>query len=192
MPDTIKDGRGKGFLVAVNSDQQLITRATAVEQRLISTIDENYFEATTGQITLTDAAETGIIYILNSETLPLVIDRTFVDIWTSTDGSGADGTLKYYRNPTYTGGSAIVPWITNFNSNKALDGTFLKSLSTIAGDVWWTGYITDKSSIIIDEGRILIPPGRSFGISVAAPTGNTSMKISINIAMYLLDTDLVG
>ena len=192
MPDTIKDGRGKGFLVAVNSDQQLITRATAVEQRLVSTIDEHYFEATTGQITLTDAVETGIIYFTNSETLPIVIDRTFIDTWTSTGGSGADGTLKYYRNPTYTGGSAIVPWITNFNSSKVLDGTFLKSLSTIAGDVWWTGYITDKSSIIIDEGRILIPSGRSFGISVAAPTGNTSMKISINIAMYLLDTDLVG
>jgi len=192
MPDTIKDGRGKGFLVAVNSDQQLMTRATAVEQRLASTIDENYFEATTGKITLTDANETGIIYIKNLETNPLVIDRVFFDIWTSTDGSGADGTLRYYRNPTYTGGSAIVPWITNFNSNKILDGTFLKSLTAIAGDVWWTAYITDKTSVALEEGRILIPQGRSFGISIAAPTGNSSMDVSVNIAMYLMDTSLIG
>jgi len=192
MPDTIKDGRGKGFLVAVNADQQLITRATAVEQRLASTVDENYFEATTGQITLANADETGIIYIQNTESFPLVIDRVFVDIWTSTDGSGADGILKYYRNPTYTGGSAIVPWVTNFSSNKTLDGTFLKGLTTIAGDVWWTAYITDKASLVIEEGRIIIPNGRTFGISIAAPTGNTSMKISINVAMYLLDTSLIA
>ena len=192
MPDTIKDGRGHGYLAAVNANQQLITRATAIEQRLKSTIDENYYEATTEQITLGNTDETGIIYIENAETLPLVIDRVFVDIWTSTDGSGADGILRYYRNPTYTGGSAIIPWITNFNSNKSLTGTFLKSLTTIAGDVWWTGYITDKSAIVIEEGRIIISPGRSFGISVAAPTGNSSMKISINVAMYLLDTSLIG
>ena len=31
MADMIKDGRGRGYLASVNSDQQLITRATAVE-----------------------------------------------------------------------------------------------------------------------------------------------------------------
>ena len=193
MPDIILDGGGRGWKCRVNKDGQLVTRATNVEQRLQSSVDRLYYEATTGQITITDAAETFIIYLKNSDLSGkvIVIDRVFVDTWTSTAGTGADGVIKYYINPTYTGGSTITPINTNFASSIEAQGTFLKSLTTLAGTVWWTGYITDKQAIIIDEGRIIIPEGKTFGISVAAPTGNTSMKISVNIAFYYLDTDLI-
>ena len=93
MPDTLRDGKGRGWLAAVNSEQQLITRATAVEQRLVSATDANYYEASSDQITLTDAVETGIIYLKNENAgKVIVIDRVFFDFWTSTGGSGADGT----------------------------------------------------------------------------------------------------
>jgi len=191
MVDTIRDGTGKGFLAAVNSDNQLVARAVSVEQRLVSALDKNYYEATTGQITLTDAVETGIIYIENGEDLPIIIDRVFYDIWESTSGTGG-GILKYYINPTVAGGSAIVPTNTYFDSSDTLTGTFSKSLSSISGTAWWTAYISAGISYALEEGRIVIPKGRSFGISVIAPTGNTSMKISINIAMYLFDPLLLG
>ena len=45
MPDTIRDGKGRGNLAGVNSDNQLITRATTVEQRLASAIDEKLAES---------------------------------------------------------------------------------------------------------------------------------------------------
>jgi len=48
----IKDGKGRGFLAAVNKDQQLITRATALSQHTKSTIDGNYFEAPTATLSL--------------------------------------------------------------------------------------------------------------------------------------------
>ena len=193
MPDQILDGGGKGYKARINSDSQLVTRATAVEQRLQSAVDRLYYEATTGQITLANATETGIIYLKNSNTSGkvIIIDRVFWDVWTSTNGSGADGILRYYINPTYTGGTDITPVNTNFASSVDAAGTFLKSLTTIAGTVWWTGYLTDKTSIALEEGRIVIPEGKSFAISVAAPTGNTSMKVSINIAFYYLDITLI-
>ena len=189
-PDYLKDAR-TGNTAKVNTDGQLITRATSVEQRLKSTVDKNYYEATTAQITLTDTTETGIIYIKNLEDFVLVIDRVFYDIWESTGGSNG-GILKYYRNPTVTGGSAIVPYNTNFESSSEIDATSLKSLTTMTGDFWWTAYISAGTSSALEEGRIVLPKGRSFGISVAAPTGNTSMKVSINVAMYLLDIDLLS
>ena len=189
-PDFIKDPR-TGNSAKVNSNGQLLTRATSVEQRLKSAVDTNYFEATTDQITLTDATETGVIYIKNLEDFVLVIDRVFYDIWESTGGSNG-GILKYYRNPTVTGGSAIVPYNTNFESSSEIDATSLKSLTTMTGDFWWTAYISAGTSSALEEGRIVLPKGRSFGISVAAPTGNTSMKVSINVAMYLLDIDLLS
>jgi len=193
MPTQIRDGRGRGYLVSVNSDQQLITRSTVVEQRLTSALDQNYYEATTAKVTLSDAVDTGIIYIKNEnqQEMDIVIDRVFYDLWTSTDGSGADGTLKYYVNPTIVGGTDIVPLNTNFTSSTAAVGTFKKSLTSVSGTAWWTAYVTDKTSVELEEGRIVLPNGASFAISVAAPTGNTSMDIAVNIAFYYIDPSLV-
>ena len=191
--EMIRDGKGRGYLASINSDNQMVTRATAIEQRLHSTIDEFYYEATTGVVTLTDANETGIIYLKNDNTqgLVMVIDRFFFDIWASTSGTGG-GTLKYYRNPTITGGTDIVPNNTNYGSVKTATGTFKKSTTTMtAGTVWWTSYITASCSIALEEGRIVLPAGSSHGVSVAAPTGNTSMALSMNVAFYFFDSNLI-
>ena len=190
--EQIRDGKGRAFLAAVNSDNQLTTRATSIEQRLHSAIDYFYYEATTGEITLADENETGIIYLKNlDESKILVIDRVFYDLWTSTGGSGGDGTLKYYLNPTITGGTTIVPNNTNFGTLRTANGTFYKSLTTISGTVWWTAYVTDKTSAELEEGRIAVTAGNSFGISIAAPTGNTSMNVSVNVAFYMFDKELI-
>ena len=193
MSDVIKDGTGQGFLAKINKDNQLVTRATAVEQRLKSASDGNYFEATTGKVTLANTTETGIIYLKNTNTsgLILVIDRVFWDFFTSTDGTGADGTLIYYKNPTITGGTDIVPNNTNFSSTKSALGDFKKSLTAISGTAWWTAYITDKQSIALDEGRIVLGVNDTFGISISAPTGNTSMVVAVNVAFYYLDAELL-
>ena len=192
MPDTIKDGRGRGYLAAVNADQQLITRATSVEQRLNSTIDENYYEATTGLVTLPNAVETGLIYIANTNSdLVIVIDRVFFDIWETTGGSNS-GILRYYLNPTVTGGTTITPNNTNFGSRKTIEATASRSLTTMTGTDWWTAQFLPPTSAALEEGRIVLPSGSKFGISIQAPTGNTSMAISINVAMYNFDPSLIG
>ena len=192
MADTIRDGKGRGYLAGVNSDNQLITRATAVEQRLHSSIDGAYFEATTGEITLTDAVKTPMIYVKNDNTdqgTVFVIDRVFFDVWGTTGGTG-NGTLEYYKNPTITGGTDIIPVNSNFGSGNTMEGTFKKSLTTMVDgggtqDVhWWWASVSESSSNVVEEGRIVIPAGYSFGIAYTAPAGNTSQKISINIAMY--------
>jgi len=191
MSTIIKDGSGAGYSASVNKDNQLITRATAVEQRLKSTIDKHYFEVTTGKITLANATETGIIYLKNeSTTRLLVIDRVFWDIWASTSG-GAEGTLTYYHTVTITGGTDIVPNNTSYGSTDSAIGTFKKSLTTFSGTAWWTGNITPTSSVALDEGRIVLPANATHAITVAAPAANTSMDVSINIAFYYLDEDLV-
>ena len=192
MTEMIKDGTGNGYLAKVNKDNQLITRATALNQHTKSAVDGNYYEAHSGVITLGDAVETGIIYIKNGEDWDIIIDKVFVDVWASTAGTGG-GTLKYYKNPTITGGTDIIPTNTNFSKTDSLVGTFKKSLTTMTGGTtWWVGYFDAGSSVVIDEEKICIPKGYYFGISITAPTGNTSMNIAINIAMYKLDITLIG
>ncbi len=192
MPDTIKDGAGKGYLAKVNSDNQLITRSTSVAQRLHSSSDGLYFEATTGIVTLTDANETPMIYIKNDNTdinVVIVIDRVFIDVWGSTSGTG-NGTLEYYKNATITGGTDIVPVNSNFGSGNVMTGTFKKSMTTLVeggGIHWWWASIAALQSMVVEEGRIVIPPGYNFAISYQAPTGNTNQDVSLNVAMYESD-----
>ena len=192
MPDTIVDGGTTSRAARVNSDGNLIVRSIDVEQRLASALDENYYEATTGVITLTDAAETPMIYLKNtrSDGFVLVLDRFFYDVWTSASGTGL-GTLKYYRNPTVTGGTDITPNNTNYGTPAAADGDFTKSQTTMTGTVWWTAAVAEESSAALEEGRIVLKSGSSHGVSLAAPTSNTSMAVSLNVAFYFMDPKLV-
>ena len=191
----IEDGRGTGKKAQVNSDNQLVTRATAVEQRLASAADGNYYELTTDKTTITNATEQGILYLKNDSTdsdFGIVIDRVFFDFWTSTGGTGGDMTVEYYKNPTITGGTDVVPTNTNFSNSGGAVGTFKKNTTTMTGTHWWQMYTTDKTSIALEEGRIYIPSGYSFGIALEPPTGNTSMDININIAFYYIDVRLIS
>ncbi len=192
MAEQIVDGNGTGYRVAVNTDNELRTRATTIEQRLHSTLDSRYYELTTGAITLTNATDTPLIYFINNSTQDIVIDRVFIDTWTSTGATISNGTLKYYRNPTITGGTAISPNNTNFGSNATIEVGGLKSLTTMTGTVWWLASISQNNSMVSEEGRIVLPVGSSFGISYAAPTGNTSQIININVAIFEFDTKLLG
>jgi hypothetical protein len=192
MAEQIVDGNGTGYRVAVNTDNELRTRATTIEQRLHSALDSKYYELTTGSITLTNATDTPLIYFINNTTQDIIIDRIFVDTWTSTGATILNGTLKYYRNPAISGGSSITPNNTNFGSSETISIGGLKSLTTMTGTVWWLASISQNNSIIIDEGRIVIPIGSSFGISYSAPTGNTSQIININVAMFNFDSNLLG
>lgn len=182
MSDTLLDGHGRGYQARVNSDGMQVTRAVQVTQALYATLEQYYYEATTAQVTLTTANETGLIYILNtSNTNNMVVDRVFIDIWESTGGSGS-GLWRYYANPTITGGTTVIPANTNLGSPYAAEVTCLKSLTTMTGTAWYTGQFLAPIGIVSDEGRLIIAPSKSFGITIQAAAGNTSMKVSINVA----------
>ena len=190
----IEDGKGSGKKAHINKDNQLVTRATIAEQRLASTIDKNYYELSTGQITITNDTEQGLIYLKNTtrSDLGIVIDRVFFDFWSSTGGTGGDITVGYYRNPTITGGTDIVPVSTNFGTPILAVGDFKRNVTTMTGTRWWNMYSSDKASIALEEGRIYLHPGNSFGIAMIPPTGNTSIKVNINIAFYYFDATLIS
>jgi len=184
MAEQIKDGGGGGFLAIVSSEGKLKTLATTVEQRLHATVEEEYWETTTGVITLSDASETPMIYIKNTDnTRVIVIDRVFFDSFESTGGSGS-GKIRYYVNPTISGGSDADVTNTNYGSSITPTATLTKSPASMSGTVWWVGQLSTSTSIALEEGRIVIPPGFAHGISIEAPGSNTSYDISINVAFF--------
>jgi hypothetical protein len=188
--EIIQDGAGKGYKAKVNSENNLIIRNTSIEQHTNSAINGKYYEATTGLITLTDAVETGVLYLKNNESTYMVIDKFFLDVWASANGVGG-GKMRYYKNPTVTGGSALTPVNTNFSFPDVL-GLDLKGLTTMTGGtVWYVGYFAASSTMVVDEEKFCVPPGYGFGLSIEAPASNTSMVLSVNIAFYRFDINLI-
>ena len=126
----------------------------------------------------------------------IVIDRVFYDLFTSTGGTGISGSLTFYINPVESAGTDITPVNTNFGSTTSAVGTFKKGATGVTlftgGTIWRTVYITDKLSMLVGEGHVVLPSGATFGISIEAPTGNTSMDVAVNVAFYYFDPELVG
>jgi len=192
MSDTILDGKGRGYLAGVNVDNQLITRATSVEQRLLSAVDSNYFEITTGIVNLADANELDILYIKYTGSLLLVIDRVFYDTWASVAGVPNTGILRYYHTITsIAGGSDATATNTKFGAATSLDITATKSTVFTGGSVWWSALFTAGQSVAMEEGRIILAPSDTFGISVAADTSNTNMNVNLNVGVYELNQVLI-
>ena len=192
MPDTIRDGKGRGFLSGVNFDNELLTRSTSVPQRLHSAVDGLYYEATTGIINLSDANELDIIYLKYTGDKAVVVDRVFYDSWASTGGTANTGVLRYYHTITsVTGGSAATVTNTRFSSTNSLNATVTKSTAFTGGTVWWSGLFSSGGSTALEEGRILLTQNDTFGISVQADDSNSSMDVSVNIAMYEFDTNVI-
>jgi len=102
------------------------------------------------------------------------------------------GTLKYYHTITsVTGGTAATVTNTHIGLTNILPATITKSTTFTGGTNWWSALFTAGQSVMLEEGRIVLHPNASFGISVAADTSNSSMKVNINVAMYELDSSLV-
>lgn len=98
--------------------------------------------------------------------------------------------MRYYRNPTTTGGSSITANNSNFGNETTLDATILKSLTTMTGTEYAHDYLT-VGSFLFTEGQIVIPTGYSFGLSITPPVGNTSMKVTVAISGFLFDKELL-
>lgn len=192
MAEQIRDGTGDGFLTKVNNQNQLVVRSVTAAQQTQSAVRGEYYEAFTGLINLTDANETGVLSLAPTPAgLVVVIDVIFIDTFDSTGGSGS-GKLRYYRNPTVSGGSTITPVNNNFGDETEIPGVFRSSPTVSGGTNFATANLGANGFLALEEEKIVVPAGFTFAITYTAPAGNLGMDYSANIGMYLLDETLFG
>lgn len=68
MPDTIRDGKGRGFLVGVDDDNRLLVNAKTIpEEANIAISDELTFGASSAQLTLSSTNPHAIFYLQNND-----------------------------------------------------------------------------------------------------------------------------
>ena len=178
----IDDGSGKGFSAKVDECLRVHTHAFTICADTSATINGDVFDICTGIITLTNAAESGLLYIKNNENDDLIISLQFVNLGTSTNGVG-ESTVTFYLSPT-TGtliacGCCLTALNRRIGASCTLTADILKGAQgrTITNG----NAITFPSTGFASNSPFVMPKGSTFAVSVTPPTSNTSMPVAVGL-----------
>lgn len=195
----IQDGTGDGFLVHVDGENRLVSLAESISLREVAATqgDAAYF-FTTGLVTLTNAAESALIYLKNLDpNRVLIIENIQINLGVSTGAPGKDVLVRIYTNPTsgtlLTAGTAISPGNANFGSTSPAQATLL--LGTVGSTV--VSAATGLPFIFQDGEREnvqvagVLPINTSAALSVQPGAGNTSMLVTLAFGGFYMSPDFL-
>lgn len=156
------------------------------------------FNVNTGDITLTSAAKTTVLYFKNNDTRDVVIDALIYNLGNS-NGTG-DVVFEVLRNPT-TGGivTAALPVAVgtgveanlNYGSTNILNANIYKgatgqAVTTTGLSQIFTRNPTPTGRILISPGGgVLLPKGTSIAINYTPPVGNTTQIVQFALNVYV-------
>ncbi len=191
----IKDGKGTGIEARVDGTNKLEVHSVQESEIQESTDNGDSYNINSGLITLTNAAESGIIYLKNNETRDFDINAIVVIMGPSTGGLTTDTTqIRVYRNPT-TGTlisdantSGVISSNRNFGSSQVLTADIFNAAAVGETITDGTSHI---ESLISPGNRVsfgieeVLTKGDSIAISLEPNDSNTSMKVMVAIVGHL-------
>lgn len=193
----IEDGTGFGYAAKVASTNRLEVAASSVEEEREAALKGEAFAIGTGLLSYTGVSNAAVLYIVNSSSRDLIIDRFRVMFGTVTGGTG-DWLFTISRNPTagtiITNASAAGLTNVNHGSSQTPSGSFFKSsfatitavnFDTLTGGTGSQFPIksTGENQLVIPAGRILTT-GASVGLLLQPPAGTTAANINIVARTY--------
>ena len=130
---TVLDGKGRGFVAEVDSDNRLSTFAVT-ESELIDRIEAaKGYSISSGRLDLTDTSADGILYFKSDETNDVFINGIHIQIGES---AGATDSIlaEIIRNPTtgtlISDANVQTPVNFNFGSSDTLSGDSFSASAT--------------------------------------------------------------
>lgn len=179
----IEDGTGKGYRVRVDQDNRIRARAVSITEQADHANEGKAYNFNTGELTLTSANESAVMYIKNTGDTSFIITRLIVGLGPSTGGASTSiPIIKIIRNPT-TGTIISDATDVDINSNRDFSSTNIFSGSVFKGGEGKTitngtdhilSYQTDNGRLALDISEVL-PKGTSLGVSITPQASNTSM-----------------
>jgi hypothetical protein len=205
MSFVIKNG-ANGTTAKVDTNQRLQVAAISEEVKDHSAESGDKYNINTGDITLTDATATSVLYIKNNEDRNLVVTALIYNLGASTSGTG-DGLVEVHRNPT--AGTIVSDAVNvavgptklanqNFGSTKSLavnayKGDTADNDFTVSDGVTITSRLSSPlGRIVVSLGAIELPKGASIGISYTPQTSNSSQICQFAAACFLRSAAVQG
>lgn len=201
---TIQDAV-KGTNARVSDTQRVAVEAITQEEQDEAAVKGWKFNVNTGDITLTNATKTSVLYIKNNGDYDIVINNLIYNLGNTTGGSG-DVLIEALRNPTAGGiitnanNVAIGPTVAaneNFASTNLLEGLFYKgatgetALSGQDGLTLSTRSADNAIRIMLSQLDLVLPKGTALGIDYTPPSGNTSQICQFIAACHVRHPDFV-
>ena len=184
MPETIRDGRGKGALARVDGNNRLHIQSSTTTNSENANKDGVAYNINTGVITLTDDNETAILYLKNNSVDSIHIVAIAVGLAASTGGSGQP-IVKIQRNPA-TGDIITNANNVDVNSNRNYgSANTLSNVNVYKGATGETVTNSGTDHLIIFQNTSsrlfatideVIPRGASAALTITPPGSNTSMQ----------------
>jgi hypothetical protein len=187
----LEDGTGTGNRAKIRSNRLHVDSISRTE--LHSHIDEGKtWNISTGEITLTSASESALLYMKNTGQNTLFVNLYVIISGASTGGSG-NMPIKIYRTPTAGTLITTATPVTSDNINNMNFGS-----ANVPDAIIYSGVegdtLTGESGILRSQttadNRLLlgiltsVPIGASVGISVTPPVGNTSIVCEVVLEMF--------
>jgi hypothetical protein len=181
----IKDGTGTGNQLRVDANNRAHTFSISLSENQEATFSGDNYNLNSGELTLTSANESGVLYLKNTSATDLVIDRLAPSTMASTGGTGNERLImRVYRNPT---GGTLISNATeadilsnkNFGSNEAIDALVYKGVegaTVTGGSLSYIVYVSNGGSAVIPVDLVL-PRGTSLAVTFEPTTGNTSQNV---------------
>lgn len=196
---SLKDG-SSGNVALVDSNRRLSVQSInqpESDHACDSGIEEK-FNINTGDITLTNATATSVLYIKNTGNDPLVITSLIYNLGATTSGTG-DVKIDVLRNPTagdiVTNANAVAvgPAASanqNFGSANTLTGLFYKGATGETAFTDGSVTVTTRSAsntgrIVVTLGAVVLPKGSSLGVNYTPPTSNSSQICQFAAACFV-------
>jgi hypothetical protein len=192
MAFSILDGTGTGKEAGVDTNNRLLTNTISEDISNHVTEYGGKYNINTGNITLTTANESAILYFKNNENETYSITGIVYNIGSSTGGSGQVQCDVYFKNSGGTIVSNAVPVDILANQNigdaRTLDADAFKGAegyTQTGGQYAVSSLINPGSRAFIGLGQILCPKGQALSITMTPPSGNTSMIVQCALIGYL-------
>lgn len=188
----------------VSKNQRLEVEAINLVEKDRAAIVGWKFNINTGDITLTNATKTSVLYVKNTDEYDLSLNAFIYNLGATTSGSG-DANIDAIRNPTagdiITNANNVeigagVEANQNFGSTNTLTGLFYKGATGETALSGGNKTIATRSAsstgrIFLDLGNLILPKGTSIGFNYTPPAGNTSQTVQFAIACHLRHPDFV-
>lgn len=176
----IIDGRGSGKRAGIDVNNRLLTQTINETIFQYAAEEGDAYFIGTPLINLTNSAASAVIIITNNEEEALILGNFFLTAESTTGGSPNMFRVTWYKNPTsISGGTTTAGLNQNFGSSKSLDATIQYGAQ---GSAVTGGTVAAQLSFPIGQlndipANLVLPKGSSFAITIAPPTGNTSMNV---------------
>jgi hypothetical protein len=197
MSFIIQDGTGSGQVAKVNGSNRLYVDAVQKSEQAEANIQGDAYNINTGQITLTSASESAILYIKNTDsTKRLFVSSIAIGLGPSTGGVATEiPAITVLRNPTTGTIIESTPTDVDINSNRNFSSSNSLTIDAYKGgeaETFTDGtehiifYASDNSRLFADIEEVL-ENGASLGIKIDPQGSNTNMTCYAAVVCHVED-----